>query len=125
MSEDVEEGHLHARDIRRQTGDERGRREAVDVGEREGLDLIVRVLPEVGSEARARLGSELAAQNAACKRHEPQHKHDAAVDGDLNEIFLNKIALRLLRPFDNADEQRHDEGDEDLHRRLDDHDDGR
>ena len=110
--------HLDVGDVRRHTGDEARGRELVDVGEREILNFIVDVVPEVARKACGRGRRILACEYAEQQRERRHDQQDRTVDQNVAHRRLVGYVFEHRRHIqrDHAFEQ-HFERDE--HRRQD------
>ena len=104
-------GKLHVGDVRRHTGDERRRRELVDVLKREVLDVIVKVFAQVFGKARRCARAEGACESARDERCDSDRHQDARVLPDLPH--------RRRAALDDFDEHRDDEGHQAFEHDLD------
>ena len=80
------EGVLHVAHVGGHAGDQAGGGEAVDVGERERLDVFEHVLAQVAGEARARAGAVLPGLDAADSRQQRHDQHLRADDRDAAHV---------------------------------------
>ena len=104
-------GKLHVGDVRRHTGDERRRRELVDVLKREVLDVIVKVFAQVFGKSRRCARAEGACERARDERCDSDRHQDARVLPDLPH--------RRRAALDDFDEHRDDEGHQAFEHDLD------
>ena len=109
-------GHLHVGDICRQPRHKTGRREMIYVSEREFLDLVKDVMPQVLGVPGGSNGSHLPGLGAEGQR---QHSHDDKDDAHL----YNVIHISFHDP--NVDDIRHQERDQHLQQYLQRHQDRR
>ena len=127
-ADDHHEGHLHVGDVRRHAGDERGRRELVDILEGEILYFVIEVLAQILGKARRGLCAEEAREHTADERGDGHRNEDAGILPDA-EISLRTPELQGMfpetGPLHIAEEPRDEEREQTLQNHLERHEYGR
>ena len=82
------EGQLHVRDVGGHTSDQTGHRELVDVGEGEGLYIIVNGLAQICRESGGGVGRKLAGQRAEAQADDRHEYHQETVADNNGQVAL-------------------------------------
>ena len=108
-------GHLQVGHIGGQTGDETGGAELVDVGEGEGLDVLIHGLAQVPGKTGRGIGAVLGTQQTGHQTQQGQDQHEDTHLGDVGHVAQFHALV---------DDGGHQQGDDHFHGHFEEHADG-